>query len=150
MKNKKKKEKDFKLWTKISNVDDDRKKNSSRMFTIGKNVAAAELTMDKAKAFLEQTKAKARLKWSKKKVDGKKMSIPQIDAKVVSDESVLTAENNYLESKYFFKVCLSASIAMKEKGQQLTNITNSRNAELKLKYVPNGKAREERIKKRLN
>ena len=62
MKKNKKKEKNYKLWTKISNVDDDRRKNSSRMFNIGKNVEAAELIMDKAKYYYEQTKAKIRMK----------------------------------------------------------------------------------------
>lgn len=148
MKKNKKKEKNFKLWTKISNVDGDRRKNSSRMFTIGKNLAYAELIMDKAKSFFEQSKAKARMRWSKKKVDDKKLTIPQVEANVISDTKVLKAENDYLQSKYFYNVCKSAAASMKEKGQQLTNITNSRNAELKLTYAPKEKERESRIKKR--
>lgn len=142
-----KKKHEFKLWSTITNVDDDRNKNSSRMFTIGKALAYAELQMDKAKAKLKQTEASARWKWSKKKIDGKKLNIPQIDSKVNNDHSVVDAENKYLEAKYFFNICKSAVSAMKEKGQQLTNITNSRNAELKLKFGPKGQ--DERIKNKM-
>ena len=81
-------------------------------------------------------------------MDDKKLTIPQVEANVISDTKVLKAENDYLQSKYFYNVCKSAAASMKEKGQQLTNITNSRNAELKLTYAPKEKERESRIKKR--
>ena len=144
----KKKEQSFKLWVKISNLEEDREKNPSRMFFVGKNLAKAELIMDKAKSYYSQMKAKARLKYAQKKVNGKKLTIPTVDAKVESDSKVLKAESDYLEAKYFFNLCKTTIVAMKDKGQQLTNITNSRNAELKLKFIPNEKSTEENVRKR--
>lgn len=140
----------FKRWVRINpvNIDEELRKNPSRLFSVGLKLGEAELLMDKAKAIWDRVEGQAKMYWSKKKRgDGKSYTIPQIEAKVSCDDGVLKARETYIEAKYIFNICKSAAASMKEKGQQLTNIANNRRAESKYNYVKEGK--EERVKKRL-
>ena len=72
----------FKLWTKINsgNLDREIDEVSSKLFSVGLKLGEAELIRDKLKTKLKQINAKARLKWSKKKIKGKSLTIPKVDA----------------------------------------------------------------------
>lgn len=137
-------------WKKInlSNLDNELRMNPSRMYNVGNKVADAEFLMEKAKAIFEKVEGEAKFKWSRKKrSDGKSYTIPQVDAKVASDADVIKAELDYLEAKHYYNLCRSLSAAMKEKGQQLTNLANNKRAELNYNFVKEGK--EKRIKSRI-
>ena len=122
----------FKLWTKINsgNLDREIDEVSSKLFSVGLKLGEAELIRDKLKTKLKQINAKARLKWSKKKIKGKSLTIPKVDAYVDTDPDVMAIEELLNEANYVLNICKSAASSMKEKGQQLTNVANNRRAEL--------------------
>lgn len=121
--------------------------NSSRLFNAGINKTNADFLMGKAKSSLKATKARVKLKWSRKKEDGKKLTIPQVEAKVDCDKEVIAAENQYLETKYVFDMCETAVFAIKEKGNQLTNLAHNKRAEMNYNYVR--EAKEDRLKTKI-
>lgn len=122
----------FKLWTKINsgNLDREIDEVSSKLNSVGLNLGEAELIRDKLKAKLKQTQARSRLKWFGKKIKGKSLTIPKVDAHVDIDPGVIQIEELLNEANYVVNICKSAASSMKEKGQQLTNVANNRRAEL--------------------
>jgi len=139
----------FNKWTKVNpkQIDNELAMNSSRLFSVGLKKGEAEFLMEKSKAILKQTKAKVKMKWSKKDVGGKKLTIPQLDAKVDNDPEVIQAEMNYIEAQYVFRICESAFQSMKEKGDNIRTLAYSKGAELKHNYVKESK--EERVKQKV-
>jgi len=122
----------FKIWVKInlSNLDNEISQLSSRLFSVGLKAGEAELIRDKLKAKLKQTEGRARFKYSQKKVKGKSLTIPQVNARIDIEPEVMEAEELLNEANYILNICKSAASSMKEKGQQLTNIANNKRAEL--------------------
>ena len=122
----------FKKYTTINlkKLDEELSMNASRLYSAGMNKADAEFIMDKAKAIWKNEKSKSTMKWSKKRIDGKKLTIPQVTAKVESDTKVLACEMTYLDAKYVFNLCEAAVYGVKEKGQQLANISFNKRAEM--------------------
>lgn len=135
----------FQKWVKVdrNNLDSELAMNSSRMYSTGLKKSEAEFLMEKAKAVMKQIKARVKMKWSKASVGGKRITIPQLDAKVESDPEVMKAEMDYIDAQYVYRICESAFQSIKEKGQQITNLANNRRAELTYKYVKEGK--EDRV-----
>ena len=122
----------FDKWTKVNreDLDSEMAKNSSRLFSVGKKIAAAELIRDSAKSRLKQTEARARKKLSTKKVKGKSLTIPQVNARIDIEPDVVKAESDLNEANYVLNLCKSAASSMKEKGLHLTNLANNKRAEL--------------------
>lgn len=144
----KKKIKRFKKMTTLNPkaLDEELSRNSSRLNSAGMSKADAEFIMDKAKAIWKREKSKASMKWSKQKVDGKKLNIPQVEAKVGSCLKVMEAEMDYLEAKYVFNLCETAVHSVKEKGQQLANISFNKRAEMNSRNFV--KEKEDRVRKK--
>ena len=122
----------FDNWAKIdrSNLDSEMSKNGSRLFSVGKKIAKAEFIRDSAKSKLKQTEARARKRLSTKKVKGKSLTIPQVNARIDIAPEVIEAESLLNEANYVVNLCKSAASSMKEKGQHLTNLSNNKRAEL--------------------
>jgi hypothetical protein len=134
VKNKYKKKVDkFKERVKInaSNIDKEIIELSSSMNNTGLSFGEAIAIKEMAEKQLKQARAKAILKWSKKKNKGKPLNIPQVQANVELDSAVNEAEDFLIEANYVYNICKSATTSMKEKGQQLTNIANNKRAEVK-------------------
>jgi hypothetical protein len=122
----------FKQWVKVnsSNLDGEIATVASRLFTVGLKLGEAERLKDRAESILEQTVARVKLKWAKKQVKGKKLTIPEQSARTDIDPSVIEAREIYYDAKYVYNICKSAATSMKEKGNQLTNLANNKRAEL--------------------
>lgn len=146
----KKKRQKLKSMVKVkrNSLEQELSMNPARLFSAGINKTNAEFIMGKAKANLKSTKARIKLKWSRKTVGGKKLTIPQLDAQVDSDKDVMKAEIQFLEAQYVFSLCETAVHAMKEKGQQLSNIAYNHRAEMNYGHVRESK--EHRLKEEFN
>jgi len=144
----KKKIENFKKVTAVNpkKLDAELAMNSGRMFTANQRLADAELVAKKCKLMVKQVRAKAKVKWSKKTIEGKKLSIPLLEAKVDDDEEVIQAEHDLIEDEYVVSLCGGGAKSIKEKGENIRTLAYGRGAEMKHNYVK--EAKEERVNKK--
>lgn len=127
-------------------LDSELAMNSGRMFSANQKLADAELIAKKCKLMLKQVRSKAKVKWSKKKIDGKKLSIPLLEAKVDDDPEVIQSEHDLIEAEYLVSLCGGGAKSIKEKGENIRTLAYGRGAEMKHNYVK--EAKEERVNKK--
>ena len=144
----KKKIENFKKVTAVNpkKLDSELAMNSGRMFSANQKLADAELVAKKCKLMLKQVRAKAKVEWSKKKIDGKKLSIPVMEAKVDNDPKVVAAENDMIDAEYVVSLCGGGAKSIKEKGENIRTLAYGRGAEMKHNYVK--EAKEDRVNKK--
>ena len=109
-----------------TNIDKEMSSNSANLFFVGSKKSEADFLLSRADFNLKRVKARAFERIKKKD----NLTDTATNQRVLKDPEVIEAQNTYLEMQYLSNLYQSSVLAVKQKGEQITNIGHNYRKEL--------------------